>query len=114
MANMKSLTRKAALLLCFSCFALSSPVFGSEEGEELKAADAKLNATYQKVMAKMPTAEAKTKLKEAQRAWVAFRDAEIASHAEIPGASGNILKMLQTELTDARTEQLKALAEEIQ
>ena len=54
---------------------------------------------------------AETKLREAQRAWVAFRDAEVAANGALAGASGNTLKMLQTELTEARTKQLKAFAD---
>jgi uncharacterized protein YecT (DUF1311 family) len=63
----------------------------------------------QKVLATMPDEASKAKLKDAQRAWVAFRDAEIALNGQLPGATGNTLKMLQTELTETRTKQLKAL-----
>ena len=58
----------------------------------------------------MPNTDAKDKLRESQRAWVAFRDAEIALNSALPGASGNTLKMLQTDLTEIRTKQLRLLA----
>jgi uncharacterized protein YecT (DUF1311 family) len=46
---------------------------------ELKIQDAALNAAYRKAMKDL-TAEQKPKLQAAQRAWVAFRDAECASY----------------------------------
>lgn len=108
---MKSLLRLSALL-AFTCFfSLSPSLHASAEGEELRAADAELNGTYQKALAAMPNDASKAKLREAQRAWVAFRDAEIALNGQLPGATGNTLKMLQTELTEGRTKQLKALIE---
>ena len=47
-------------------------------GAELKIQDARLNAAYRKAMAGLNPRQ-KTKLVAAQRAWVAFRDAECAS-----------------------------------
>jgi uncharacterized protein YecT (DUF1311 family) len=105
---MKSLLRfSAALVLCLLWLAPAGRA--SAEGEDLRAADAELNTTYQKALVAMPNEASKAKLKDAQRAWVAFRDAEIAFNGQLPGASGNTLKMLQTELTESRTKQLKAL-----
>ena len=50
-------------------------------GAELKIQDARLNAAYRKVMASL-NARQKAKLQAAQRAWVAFRDAECASYED--------------------------------
>jgi uncharacterized protein YecT (DUF1311 family) len=108
---MQSLFRTAAVVLLFCSSVLIPSGYGSSEGEELRAADAELNSTYQKAVAAMPSAALKAKLRDAQRAWVAFRDAEIALNGELPGATGNVLKMLQTELTGIRTKQLKDLIE---
>ncbi len=108
---MKVLLRLSAVLTLAFTLWLPAPARASAEGEELRAADAELNASYQKAMAAMPSAGTKAKLKEAQRAWVAFRDAQIALNGELPGATGNTLKMLQTELTQERTKQLKELVE---
>lgn len=97
------------LLLAFSF----SPVQLMRAGitnDDLAIADAELNESYQKALALMPNAESKTKLREAQRAWVAFRDAEIALHLSIPPVSSSQIKIRQAELTDARTKQLKDLA----
>ena len=50
-------------------------------GAELKLQDARLNAAYRKTMASL-NARQKAKLQAAQRAWVAFRDAECASYED--------------------------------
>ena len=47
-------------------------------GAELKIQDARLNAAYGKAAADL-TPEQKSKLQAAQRAWIAFRDADCAS-----------------------------------
>ena len=105
------LPRALVLLLLVFSLGPAPRVRASSAGNDLTVADAELNAAYQKALAAMPSAESKTKLREAQRAWVAFRDAEVALRATIPPVSGNGLKILQTELTDARTKQLQELAE---
>jgi len=46
--------------------------------KDFEKADAELNGTYAALMAKLPEAESKRKLKESQRASLAFRDAEAA------------------------------------
>ena len=48
---------------------------------ELQVQDARLNAAYRKTMASL-NARQKAKLQVAQRAWVAFRDAECASYED--------------------------------
>jgi uncharacterized protein YecT (DUF1311 family) len=48
---------------------------------ETKIQDARLNAAYRKAMAGL-TAEQKPRLQAAQRAWIAFRDAECASYQD--------------------------------
>jgi uncharacterized protein YecT (DUF1311 family) len=45
-------------------------------------ADAGLNKTYETLLTKLPDAEGKEKLKESQRGWLAFRDAEAAFAAD--------------------------------
>lgn len=77
---------------------------------EFAQADAELNKTYQSVLAKLPTAESKQKLKEAQRAWIASRDTEATRAAgEVRGGSmGPTLRYEKmTELTRERIDQLK-------
>ena len=79
---------------------------------DYKAADAKLNAAYQEIMKRLSDdAEGRKLLQTAQRAWIAFRDAECAFSAN-DSKGGSIYPMLVseclTELTNARTAQLKA------
>jgi uncharacterized protein YecT (DUF1311 family) len=45
-------------------------------------ADAELNKSYETLLAKIPDAEDKEKLKQSQRAWLAFRDAEATFAAD--------------------------------
>jgi uncharacterized protein YecT (DUF1311 family) len=49
--------------------------------DEAAVQDKALNAAYRKAMKDL-TAEQKTKLQAAQRAWIAFRDAECASYQD--------------------------------
>ena len=46
--------------------------------DNLKSADKALNEAYQALMAKQDDAASKQRLKQAQRAWIAFRDHECA------------------------------------
>jgi uncharacterized protein YecT (DUF1311 family) len=45
---------------------------------EFVQADTKLNKTYEALLKKLPDGQSKEKLKQNQRAWLAFRDAEAA------------------------------------
>jgi uncharacterized protein YecT (DUF1311 family) len=79
---------------------------------EFERADAELNTTYQSALAKLPTAENKQKLKEAQRAWVASRDAGAARAAkDTEGGSmaPTIRYETMTELTRKRISELEAM-----
>src|SRR6266478_2114836 len=49
---------------------------------EFVKADAELNKIYEALLAKLTDAEGKEKLKQSQRAWLAFRDAEAAFAAD--------------------------------
>lgn len=106
------LSRTCLVLPLVASLALVGGLRASEEGNDLRAADAQLNTAYEQALEAMPKAANQEKLREAQRAWVAFRDAEITCKAALPGATGNSLKMYQTELTDTRAKQLKVLAKE--
>ncbi|USQ95012.1 lysozyme inhibitor LprI family protein [Caulobacter sp. RL271] len=48
-------------------------------GAELKGQDARLNRAYQAAQKRMSLPRQKTALTKAQRAWIAFRDADCAS-----------------------------------
>jgi uncharacterized protein YecT (DUF1311 family) len=77
-------------------------------GQDFNAADAKLNATYKKLTSELDPHELDT-LKVAQRAWVAWRDAE-CTYETIDSEGGSIRPMeiseCQTELTNDRVKQL--------
>jgi uncharacterized protein YecT (DUF1311 family) len=84
----------------------------AEARADFQRADADLNKTYQSVLAKLPTVESKQKLREAQRAWVVFRDVE-AAHAAKEADGGSMAPTLRyatmTHLTQDRIKELKAL-----
>jgi uncharacterized protein YecT (DUF1311 family) len=74
-------------------------------------ADAELNNTYETLLAKLPDVESREKLKQSQRAWLAFRDAEAAFAAgQARGGSmaPTIRHETMTELTQQRIKQLKS------
>ena len=78
---------------------------------DFQRADGELNKTYQIVLAKLPIAE-KQKLKEAQRAWVASRDADpvrAAKDAEGASMAPSIRYETITDLTRKRITELKAM-----
>ena len=82
----------------------------AKAGAEFEQADAELNKTYQAVLKKLPDAESKQKLKEAQRAWIASRDAEAARAAgEVRGGSmaPTLRYETMTKLTRQRIKQLE-------
>ncbi|MBZ9678969.1 lysozyme inhibitor LprI family protein [Mesorhizobium sp. ES1-1] len=81
-------------------------------GEDRQAADAKLNAAYQQLIGS-EDAEGKRLLQTAQRAWIAFRDAECArTTASSEGGSIHPMEvsLCLTKLSNERIEQLAASA----
>jgi len=91
--------------------AQSQAEMNREAAKDFEKADVKLNRTYAALMAKLPDAESKQKLKESQRAWLAFRDAETAFEVdEVRGGTmaPTIRYATMTELTGQRIKQLKA------
>jgi uncharacterized protein YecT (DUF1311 family) len=92
-------------------------------GRDLKEADAELNAQYKLTREEMraadkdaseSTAGAEDALVKAQRAWVAYRDAQCASYG-FQARGGSMEPMLisgcQADLTRKRTQELKELTE---
>ena len=75
--------------------------------EEMRQSDADLNRVYQKALAAMPDDDAKTKLRESQRAWVAFRDAEMALLQQSGVGSSNTEK--ESHMTDVNNHRSKEL-----
>jgi uncharacterized protein YecT (DUF1311 family) len=88
--------------------------------KDLAKADAALNAIYQKALAKIAESDQEkpydaksweAALRESQRAWVAFRDADCKGLVPMAwaGGSGTSMEVLgcMTAKTDARTKELK-------
>ncbi|MEI9408619.1 lysozyme inhibitor LprI family protein [Mesorhizobium salmacidum] len=81
-------------------------------GEDYQAADARLNKAYQDLISS-DDADGKRLLQAAQRAWIAFRDAECThSTAASQGGSIHATEVAQclTGLTNDRIKQLAASA----
>lgn len=82
----------------------------AEARAEFERADAELNKIYEALLTKLPDAESKEKLKQSQRAWLAFRDAEAAfaaDHERGGSMAPTIRYETITELTQERIKQLK-------
>lgn len=80
------------------------------ESKSLSAADAKLNIAYSK-LTKLLDAEGKKKLKEAQRAWIAFRDANAVFAGDLNrGGTAEDLNIIgtKTNMTNARVKELQS------
>jgi len=90
--------------------AQSQAEMNRQAAKDFEKVDAELNSAYAALMAKLPDAESKQKLKESQRAWLAFRNAEAAFQAD--GERGGSMAPLiysttASELTQARIEALR-------
>src|SRR6478609_9560916 len=105
------MNRRLFTALCFCAtflFTALLPMHASELGKEMNETDAKLNAVYQKVLKGLPNDAAREKLKAAQRAWVAWRDAEVKTSEGIyeDGKTGLFMML---SLTQLRVKQLEAI-----
>ena len=90
--------------------AVDQPTLNACADQSFKKADVELNAVYKKLQSrKMDDAQAGKLLIAAERAWVAFRDAECEFDAA-DNIGGTIYPMIYSgcleRLTKARTEQL--------
>ena len=99
--------------ICFadSTFAQSQHEMNQEAAEDFEKADTALNAVYKKFI-KTLDEEGEKKLIAAQRAWIAFRDAQATFEAdEARGGSMAPLLLHSTkrELTEERTKVLQKL-----
>ncbi len=78
-------------------------------------ADGSLNVVYKQLIAKLDD-EAQTKLKEAQRAWLEFRDAQARCESDLGARGGTMAPLIyhltRTALTEARIKDLKRLLKE--
>lgn len=99
-----------SLLLSSPVDAQSQQEMNAQSRKDFKKADTELNTVYKKVIALLPDQKSVDLLRKAQRAWVAFRDANAAFHAdEMRGGSAAPLLFYgqQTQLTKARLKHLQ-------
>jgi uncharacterized protein YecT (DUF1311 family) len=79
---------------------------------DLKKADVKLNAAYAEARAALDE-EGQKKLKVAQRAWIAFRDAQADLEADTAARGGTMAPLIDAmtrkQLTEDRTSELDEL-----
>lgn len=111
----------ALLILAFVCLpifpahAQTQAQMNQEAAADFKKADTELNKVYPQVLAKLD-AEGKEKLKAAQRAWVAFRDAQADLEAD-SARGGSMAPLLRstsmTQTTQDRIKQLRAFLKEL-
>jgi uncharacterized protein YecT (DUF1311 family) len=111
------IARAAAVLLLLACSASAQTQGDLDAGAaaDLQKADAELNQVYQQVLKEYADDPlVVTKLRAAQRAWIALRDAELDAsypHAKEPGYYGSVFPMClagrQAELTRQRTADLR-------
>ena len=80
-------------------------------GDNYAAADAALNKTYASAMAQQDDATSKTALKDAERAWISFRDKECSFEIGPEADGGSIWPMEMSncleDKTAARIQELK-------
>jgi uncharacterized protein YecT (DUF1311 family) len=91
---------------------------GTEEQAAVDRANAELDKVYKQLMSKLDEAQQKS-LKEAQRAWIKWRDAEADTIARVFGAiGGSALRVdyakAQEKLIKERAEVLKGYLKEVQ
>tara|TARA_B100000927_G_C16047173_1_gene301539 strand:+ start:27 stop:389 length:363 start_codon:yes stop_codon:yes gene_type:complete len=99
-----------ALLLSLPAQAQSQQEMNAQARKDFKRADTELDTVYRKVIALLPDEKSVELLRKAQRAWVAFRDANAAFHAdEWRGGSAAPLLFYgqQTQLTKSRLKHLQ-------
>ncbi len=113
----------ALLLLCAALAAQSQTQgdLNAKTETEWRAADKQLNSIYQKILAEYADDEVfLANLKEAQRCWITFRDAQLKMKFpdREPGYYGSILPMCEmmylTELTQDRINALQVWIDGVQ
>ncbi len=82
------------------------------EGDNFKQADAKLNAVYAKLMKKI-SADGQPRLRDAQKSWIAYRDAQCAFET-LGTIDGSIHSMVVAQcLADLTEQQTKRLQHQL-
>lgn len=115
---MTTLSHLASLVVIFSvaaplaASAQSQQEMNAEAAAEFAKADKELNEVYAKVLGVLDDGS-KEKLKKAQRAWVAYRDAEADFSADAEARGGSMWPMIhegtRARLTKERVRSLREL-----
>jgi uncharacterized protein YecT (DUF1311 family) len=81
--------------------------------EETARHDARLNRNYKAILDQLDSADDKDAVRNAQRAWIAFRDADCGSYVSMTWGSMSRLEGAQcmTERTEERADQLQSFLE---
>lgn len=112
MRSLPHLLLAATLLAVSPVLAQTQAEMNAKAAADFQRADARLNAVYAKLRAALDE-EGRDRLKTAQRAWVAFRDAEAALAADTEARGGSMAPLVyataQEELTTARIGQLRKM-----
>ncbi|MEQ1938996.1 lysozyme inhibitor LprI family protein [Mesorhizobium sp. CN5-321] len=102
------------LVMAFAALPLlaAAALADSDPGADFQKADKALNSTFRQVQSRLSDdSGGKARLVKAQRAWIAFRDAECTfqSSGEDGGSAAPlVVASCKAELTTQRTKQLKA------
>jgi len=115
------MTKLAAILVlsascgfCNFAYSQSQPEMNATAEAAFEKADAKLNKIYKQTLAGLDE-EGKKKLVAAERAWLAYRDAEATYEADAE-RGGSIVPLIYSQtclqMTEARIEQLQKSASE--
>jgi uncharacterized protein YecT (DUF1311 family) len=106
---MPAATVLLGLILCACACAQTQAEMNRQACDGWKSADARLNAAYKKLLAAKPRST--SAIRSAQRAWVSFRDAEVAAWYPRASASGSAAPVcrcgLLQRLTETRVQDLK-------
>ena len=103
-----NLSRLVAVIGILAAFASGWVAHASQAGKAMAEADEQLNVLYKKLMTAMPSAGQKEKLKTAQRAWVAWIEAEVTFEEALleDGKAGLFARL---DSTEARNKQFGEL-----
>ncbi|MBI2298210.1 MAG: DUF1311 domain-containing protein [Armatimonadetes bacterium] len=106
--------RRYGWVLALLALSVESPMLAQHEetdrqriAREFREADKKLNETYGKLMEALADDTARTKLRNAQRAWLKYRDLEgefAADDWRDGSGQGSLACCRETELTKQRTQ----------
>lgn len=115
---MRSMPIGFAVLLATTCAAFAEqPLYPTQDcnkavvqmeinmcaGANYESADRALNETYRELLAAQPDEQSRARLREAERAWIAYRDKTCASEVGPQEGGGSIWPMDMSTCLEAKT-----------